>query len=244
VLVYDSKGSKWAEIAPSTTPSVVSNGTGVLLSVSASVTPSLSNPTNVSMLRWVVPHVESGPICFAVRLMEDTLPSPVTINPGDSLTVVYQFYFKADQIFTVNFAQLFFAFLLNYNSAVGTLTATDGTTVRVAAGGGGDNTYPQDAYIVVGNGSASFTRTAYKVVSEVARAEASAQILGGGGISWSYAFTFSQDTTITELALYVKMSNGKYVMLLYYVLPQPTVAKAGVPFTVTFRISLPYADRI
>jgi hypothetical protein len=246
VLVYDSRGNKWAEIAPSTTPSVSSNATGVLLSVSASVTPSLTNPTNVSMLRWVIPHVRNvggSTTYFSVRLAEDALPSPVTVNPGDSLTVVYQFYFKADQVYTENFAQLFFAFLLNHGSAVGTLTATDGSTVRVAASGGGDNAYPQNAYIVLGNGSARFSRTAYKVQSEVARAEASAQV-SGGGVSWSYAFTLNQDTAITELALYVKMSNGKYVMLLYYVLPQPTIAKAGAPFTVTFRISLPYADRV
>jgi len=105
------------------------------------------------------------------------------------------------------------------------------------------NNAPVNSYIVLGNGQAGFSRTAYRVVSEVARAEPSVQVYGGG-VSLSYAFTFSQDTTITELAVYVKLRSGKEVMVLYYVLPQPTVAKAGVPFTVTFRINLPYADRI
>jgi len=81
------------------------------------------------------------------------------------------------------------------------------------------------------------------VVSEVARAEPSVQVYGGG-VSLSYAFTFKQDTTITELAVYVRLRSGKEVMLLYYVLPQPTTAKAGVPFTVTFRINLPWMDRV
>ena len=250
VLVYDSKGNKWAEIALSSTPSVYSNSTGVLLSISGSVTPSLSDTTNVTMLRFIRPTeaasdgVSAG---LAVRLTEDTLPSPVTVNPGDSLTVVYQFYFKADQIFTENWAKVFFAWLYNVPSAKIGVTATDGTIgyvdPRAVSTSASANNVPVNCYIVVGNGQATFDRAAYKVVSEVARAEPSVQVYGGG-VSLSYAFTFSTDTTITELAVYVKLSDGKEVMLLYYVLPQPAVAKAGVPFTVTFRINLPYQDRI
>jgi len=252
LFVYDTRGNKWAEISLSTTPSVYSNATGVLLSVSGSVTPSLSAPSNVSMLRLVRPTVVDswGKTMYAVRLAEDTLPSPVTVNPGDSLTVVYQFYFKADQIFTENWARVFFAWLYNVPSAKISVTATDGSTDyidpyrRYEAG----TLYPTNnvivnCYIVVGNGQATFSRTAYRVVSEVARAEPSVQVYGGG-VSLSYAFTFSQDTTITELAVYAKLRSGKEVMLLYYVLPQPVTAKAGVPFTVTFRINLPYADRV
>ena len=250
LLVYDTTGNKWAEISLSTTPSIFYNSTGVLLSVSGSVTPSLSAAANVSMIRFVRPtFVYSGGNSpyYAVRMAEDTLPSPVTINPGDSLAVVYQFYFKADQIFTANWANAFFAWLYNVPAAKINVTATDGTTDYIdptaSAYNNPANNAPVNGYIVLGNGQATFSRTAYRVVSEVARAEPSVQVYGGG-VSLSYAFTFSQDTTITELAVYAKLRDGKEVMLLYYVLPQPTVAKAGVPFTVTFKINLPYADRV
>jgi len=251
VLVYDASGNKWTEISLSTTPSIFRNGTGVLLSVSGSVTPSLTQPTNVYMLRLVRPTCTRGfgyvGAVLATRLMEDTLPSPVTVNPGDSLTVVYQFYFKADQIFTENWARAFFAWLYNVPGAKIDVTATDGSTDYIDPYASDNNVpannAPVDCYIVVGDGQASFSRTAYRVVSEVARAEPSVQVYGGG-VSLSYAFTFSQDTTITELAVYAKLRDGKEVMLLYYVLPQPAVAKAGIPFTVTFRINLPYADRV
>ena len=249
LLIYDTKGVKWTEVSLSSTPSIYSNATGVLLSVSGSVAPSLDAPSDVSMLRLVRPTCadEWGDVIYAVRLAEDSLPSPVTVNPGDSLTVVYQFYFKADQIFTENWAKVFFAWLYNVPAAKINVTVTDGTTDYIDPYASyysyPANNAPVNAYIVLGNGQATFSRTAYKVVSEVTRAEPSVQVYGGG-VSLSYAFTFSTDTTITELAVYVKLKSGKEVMLLYYVLPQPTVAKAGVPFTVTFRINLPYADRV
>jgi hypothetical protein len=250
VLVYDSGGSKWAEISLSTTPSVYSNSTGVLVAISGSVTPSLTEAKNVAMLRVVRPTTATtgaAAAYYAVRLMEDTLPSPVTVNPGDSLTVAYLFYFKADQIFTANWGSLFFAWLYNVPGARINVTATDGATdyvdPRALATNQPANNAPVGCYIVVGNGQASFSRTAHRVVNEVARAEPSVQVYGGG-VSLSYAFTFSQDTTVTELAVYVRLRSGKEVMVFYYVLPQPAVAKAGQPFTVTFRVSLPYADRI
>jgi len=247
ILVCDSFGNKWAEIALSTTPSIYYNSTGVLLSISGSVTPSLSAPAEIAMLRFVRPTLNQLNPGLAVRLMEDTLPSPVTVNPGDSLTVVYQFYFKADQIFTENWAKVFFAWLYNVPAAKIDVTATDGTIGYVDPYAIDSyypaNNVPVNCYIVVGNGQATFSRTAYRVVSEVARAEPSVQVYGGG-VSLSYAFTFSQDTAITELAVYVKLTDGKEVMLLYYVLPQPATAKAGIPFAVTFRINLPYADRV
>jgi len=251
LLVYDTKGSKWAEISLSTTPSIYYNSTGVLLSVSGSVTPSLSAASNVSMIRLVRPtrqtYYKSYIPSFAVRLAEDTLPSPVTVNPGDSLTVVYLFYFKADQVFTANWAALFFAWLYNVPGAKINVTATDGTTDYVNPYAGTDSSpadnAPVGCFIVLGNGQASFNRAAYRVVSEVARAAPSVQVYGGG-VSLSYAFTFSKDTTVTELAVYVKLRSGKEVMILYYMLPQPTVATAGASFTVTFKIGLPYADRV
>jgi hypothetical protein len=255
LLVYDTKGNKWAEISLSTTPNIVMNSTGVLLTVAGSVTPSLSSPSNVSMIRFVRPtHEESvgstGPPYYALRILEDTLSSPVTVNPGDTLTVVYQFYFKSSQVFTSNWANTTFALLFNVPGAKIPVKTTDGSTDYIDPYNNvvwgtvyPPNNVPVNAYIVVGNGSASFSRTAYKVVSEVARAEPSVQVIGGG-VSLSYTFTFSKDTTVTEVAVYSKLSDNKEVMLLYYVLPAPVTAKAGVPFTVTFYISLPYQDRV
>jgi hypothetical protein len=251
LLVYDANGNKWTEISLSTTPSVYSNETGVLLSISGSVTPSLSAPTSVAMIRLVRPMGigtgSSVPAIYAARMAEDTLPSPVTVNPGDTLTVVYQFYFKSDQVFTENWARAFFAWLYNVPGAKVSVTATDGTTDYVDPGATSysnpANNAPVNAYILLGNGQASFSRTAYRVQSEVARAEPSVQVYGGG-ISLSYTFTLSQDTTITEAAVYAKLRDGKEVMLLYYVFPQPVQVKAGQPFTVTFRINLPWQDRV
>jgi hypothetical protein len=252
LLIYDTKGNKWTEVAVSTTPSITINATGILLSISGSVTPSLTAAANVSMIRLVRPMGNAQGyvypnIIYAVRIAEDTLSSPVTVNPGDSLTVVYQFYFKSDQLFTKNWANVTFAWLYNVPGAKTAVTATDGSTGYVdpyaSSYTSPANNAPVNTYIVVGNGQASFNRTAYKVVSEVARAEPSVQVYTGG-VSLSYAFTFSQDTTITELAVYSKLRDGKEVMLLYYVLPKPVTAKAGVPFTVTFYINLPWQDRV
>ena len=254
LLVYDTKGSKWTEISLSTTPSIVSNATGVLLSISGSVTPSLSAATNVSMIRLVRPTGNGKgtigsptPIFYAVRMAEDTISPAVTVNPGDSLTVVYQFYFKGDQVFTENWARAFFAWLYNVPGAKVSVTAADGTTAAIDPYApdfaSPANNAPVNAYIVIGSGAATFSRAAYKVASEVARAEPSVQVYGGG-VSLSYTFTLSQDATITEAAVYAKLMDGKEVMLLYYVFPQPVQVKAGPPFTVTFRINLPWQDRV
>lgn len=254
LLVYDTKGNKWTEVSLSTTPSVTSNATGVLLTISGSVTSSLTTATSVSMIRLVRPvgfsAYASGNPDYAVRMAEDTLPTPVTVNPGDSLTVVYQFYFKSDQVFTENWAKAFFAWLYNVPGAKTAVTATDGTTDYIDPYASAANSYcyppsnvPIGTYIVIGSGQASFSRTAYRVQSEVARAEPSVQVYGGG-VSLSYTFAPSQDTTITEAAVYAKLRDGKEVMLLYYVFPQPVQVKAGQPFTVTFRINLPYQDRV
>jgi len=251
LLIYDANGNKWTEISLSTTPSITSNATGVLLSISGSITPSLSAPTSVAMIRLVRPAWNNYPFSpfnfFAVRLAEDTLPSPVTINPGDTLTVVYQFYFKSDQVFTENWARAFFAWLYNVPGAKVSVTATDGTTDYIDPyASRGDylaNNAPVNSYIVIGSGSASFSRTAYRVQSEVARAEPSVQVYGGG-ITLSYTFVLGEDTTITEAAVYARLRDGKEVMLLYYVFPTPIHVRAGKPFTITFRMNMPYQDRV
>ncbi|MEM0060983.1 MAG: hypothetical protein QW726_03520, partial [Fervidicoccaceae archaeon] len=156
--------------------------------------------------------------------------------------------FKSSQLFTMNWANITFAWLYNVPGAKIPVKTIDDSTDYIdpfspSPSSSPANNVPVDTFIVVGNGQASFSRTAYKVVSEVTRAEPSVQAYGGG-VSLSYAFIFSQDTTITELAVYSKLTDGKYVMLLYYVLPQPVTVKAGTPFSVTFYINLPYQDRV
>jgi hypothetical protein len=252
LLVYDANGNKWTEVSLSTTPSITANSTGVLLSISGSVTPSISSPTTVAMVRLVRPSLNqligNTPIPrYAVRLAEDTISPAVTVNPGDSLTIVYQFYFKGDQVFTENWARAFFAWLYNVPGAKISVTATDGTTDYIDPYAPNPsspaNNAPINTYIVIGSGQASFSRTAYSVRAEVARAEPSVQVYGGG-ISLSYTFTLSQDATITEAAVYAKLRSGKEVMLLYYVFPQPAQVRAGQPFTITFRVNLPWQDRV
>ena len=251
VFVLDGTGAKWAEIALSTTPSFASNATGVLVTVTGSVAPSITEAKEVAKLRFIRPlglySTTGWPADAAFRLTEDVIDPPVTVNPGDTLTVAYQFYFKSDQVFTENWARAFFAWLYNVPAAKIEVTATDGSTTYVdpyaPSNTAPANNAPVNSYIVVGNGSATFSRTAYKVVSEVARAEPSVQVYGGG-IALSYSFIFERDTTVTELAVYVKLRNGKEVMVFYYVLPQPVQAKAYVPFSVTFRLNLPWEDRV
>jgi len=167
LLVYDTNGYKWTEISLSTTPSITSNSTGVLLTISGSVTPSLSAATNVSMIRLVRPTINTALanyVGYAVRMAEDTISPAVTVNPGDSLTVVYQFYFKSDQVFTENWARAFFAWLYNVPGAKVSVTATDGTTATIDPYAADmdfpASNAPVNAYIVVGNGQASFSRTA------------------------------------------------------------------------------------
>ena len=250
VFVLDGAGTKWTEISLSTTPSIAWNATGVLLVVTGSVTPSITEAQEVAVLRFLRPTCLGGyphPPAYGLRLAEDAVSPPVTVNPGDTLTVVYQFYFKSDQIFVENWARAFFAWLFNVPAAKIAVTATDGSTAYIdpyaSSSNVPANNAPVNSYIVVGNGSATFSRTAYKVVSEVARAEPSVQVYGGG-VTLSHSFLFEQDTTITELAVYVKLRDGKEVMVFYYVLPQPVQAKAYVPFSVTFRLNLPWENRV
>jgi hypothetical protein len=145
-------------------------------------------------------------------------------------------------VFTENWARAFFVWLYNVPGAKVSVTVTDGTTDYIdpyaSSYTNPANNALVNTYIVLGNGQASFSRTAYKVVSEVARAEPSVQVYGGG-VSLSYTFTLSQDTTVTEVAVYSRLRDGKEVMLLYYVFPEPVLVKAGQPFAVTFRVTCP-----
>jgi hypothetical protein len=233
-------------------PFILANGTGVLLSVTGSLDPAeyinpfglysgyrklmtatrLSSFVYVSYTRDVFTGINWGGITVVEGPGELTRPP----DWGEPISVVYQFYFKADQVFTVNFAKAFYAWLFNSEYGRVDVTATDGSTVPLDPMDG--ETLPVDTFIVVGDGQASFSRDAYRVAREVARAEPSVQVQGG--LALSAVFVFDRDVTVTEVAVYVRLRCGKEVMLLYYVYPQPVQVRAGEPFPAAFTVRFPF----
>jgi hypothetical protein len=180
----------------------------------------------------------------------------VKIREGDALTLLYAF--KFGEPYTVNWGKLFAAWLHNAPFTVYELTATDGSAVPVNAtwvvewqgflyypDGWGSWTVnftlgmvPEQVYVVVGDGQAQFSPLAYRVAREVARAEPSVQVVGKA-VKLSARFVLDRDVNVTETAVYAVMPNGKEVMILYRVLPQPVAVKAGQPFTIGFEVRLP-----
>jgi hypothetical protein len=195
--------------------------------------------TRVSSLQYAASWRDptTGIVWGGITVVEG--PSDLTRPPdwGEPISIVYQFYFKADQVFTVNFAKVFFAWLFNSEYGRVNVTATDGSTVLFDPMGNESNV-PVDTFIVVGDGQASFARDAYRVAHEIARAEPSVQMREG--LALSAVFVFDRDVNVTEIAVYVKLRDGKEVMLLYYVYPQPVAVKAGQPFPVAFTIRFPF----
>jgi len=102
---------------------------------------------------------------------------------------------------------------------------------------------PSETYVVLGDGLATFSRTAYRVQHEIARVEPNVTFTGGK-ITVSAAFVFDRDATVTEAAVYTRLRHGKEVMLLYYVFPRPVKVKAGQPFTVEFSLDIPYSGGV
>jgi hypothetical protein len=180
----------------------------------------------------------------------------IKIREGDALTLLYAF--KFGEPYTVNWGKLFAAWLHNAPFTVYELTATDGSTVLVNATwvvewqgwvplpGGGESwetnftlgMVPEQVYVVVGDGQAQFSPLAYRVASEVARAEPTVQVVGKA-VKLSARFVLDRDVNVRETAVYAVMPNGKEVMILYRVLPQPVAVKAGQPFTTGFEVRLP-----
>jgi len=97
---------------------------------------------------------------------------------------------------------------------------------------------PELTYVVVGDGQTQFSPFAYRVAREVARAEPTVQV-AGKAVRLSARFVLDRDVNVTETAVYAVMPNGKEVMLLYRVYPQPVAVKAGQPFVVGFEVRLP-----
>jgi len=232
-------------------PFMLVNSTGILLSVTGTLDPAeyfspfgvsesyrkLMTATRFSRLETVMSWrdpLRRGIVRGGIPVVNG--PSELARQPdwGEPISIVYQFYFKADQVFTVNFVKVFYAWLFNSEYGRVNVTATDGSTVLFDPMG--DNV-PIVAYIVVGDGQASFSRDAYRVAHEIARAEPAVQVKGG--LALSAVFVFDRDVTVTEAAVYVKLGGGKEVMLLYYVYPQPVTVRAGQPFVVSFPIVFP-----
>jgi hypothetical protein len=163
--------------------------------------------------------------------------------------VTYTFFFPKS-VFTENFVRLFVAFL--YNSAAGRVpvTATDGSSVLVDPytpdpWSAPAINVPVDTYIVLGDGQAQYSPFAYRVQREIARAKPAvltAGLTSPTTIALSYVFVFDRDVTVTEAAVYSRLTNGKEVMLLYYVFPRPVKVKSGQPFPVAFALFAPTVD--
>jgi hypothetical protein len=252
VTVKDSGGSQWGSAAAE--PPVFSESG---FTVSATFTAPYD--TNVSIIEISQPYTEifyvrsQRLIFYGYELMvRDYMSQPVYVGNGSRVTVTYDFVFTSDQpelryeIFTYNWYRMFAAWLYNSENGKVYVTATDGSQVLV------DPTKPTqdcparnvpvDTYIVVGDGQASFSKSAYRVAHEVARAEPEvirdAQHPHPGSVVVTRAFVFDRDVNVTEVAVYVKLRDGKEVMLLYYVPDEPVTVKAGQPLTVTFRVYL------
>ena len=180
----------------------------------------------------------------------------IKIREGDAITLLYAF--KFGEPYTANWGKLFAAWLHNAPFTVYELTATDGSAVAVNTtwvvewqgflyrpeGWGSWTTnftvgvVPELTYVVVGDGQAQFSPLAYRVAREVARVEPEVRVKGKT-VTLSARFVLDRDVTVTEVAVYAVMPNGKEVMILYRVLPQPVTVKAGQPFKTGFEVRLP-----
>ena len=251
VAVKDSGGSQWGSAAAE--PPVFSESG---FTVSATFT--APRDTNVSIIEMGQPYVER-PSAYSLYpwihyelIVRDYMSQLIYVANGSQVTVAYDFVFASDQpdlryeIFTYNWYRMFAAWLYNSENGKVYVTATDGSQVLVDPTRQTWNScarnVPVYTYIVVGDGQASFSRDAYRVAHEVARAEPEiirdVEIPPSGSVVVTRAFVFDRDVTVTEVAVYVRLTDGKEVMLLYYVPDEPVTVKAGEPLTVTFRVYL------
>ena len=252
MTLKDTGGSAWGS-AVLDPPTFTDTG----FSVSASFTAPYD--TNISVVEIYQPdtYVEftngtAYPYVTHDLMVRDFMGSPVPVASGSSVTVVYDFAFTSDQpelryeIFTYNWYRMFAAWLYNAENGKAYVTATDGSQAlvdptRPTWDSVGRNV-PIDTFIVVGDGQAVFSKSAYRVAREVARARPEvfydSQPPPAGSVVVSRALVFDRDVNVTEVAVYVKLTDGREVMLLYYVLDEPVAVRAGQPFVVTFRVYL------
>jgi hypothetical protein len=252
VVAVDTKGSSWGSAALNP-PSFGETS----FTVSATLTAPYN--TNISAVEIHQPTTNvvysdhtPCPHVYFILMVRDYFSPPVNVANGSQVTITYNFTFTSDQpelryeIFTYNWYRMFAAWLYNSGNGKVNVTATDGSQVLVdptrPTWNSTARNVPVDTYIVVGDGQASFSKSAYRVVHEVARAEPEIILDSrpppAGSVVVTRAFVFDRDVTVTEVAVYVKLTDGKEVMLLYYVPSQPVTVKAGQPLTVTFRVYL------
>ena len=248
----DTKGSKWGDAALDP-PVFAESG----FSVSASFT--APHDTNISVIEIYQPYTDvtywdstAYPAVVHDLMVRDYMESPVPVAGGSRVTVTYDFVFESDQpelryeIFTYNWYRMFAAWLYNAGNGKVNVTATDGSQALVdptrPTWDSRARNVPVDTFIVVGDGQVSFSKSAFRVAREVARAEPvviyDSHPPPAGSVVVTRAFVFDRDVNVTEVAVYVRLTDGKEVMLLYHVLGEPVAVKAGQPFTVTFRVYL------
>ena len=248
----DTGGSAWGSAALDP-PAFAESG----FSVSASFTAPYD--TNISVVEIHHPGTDVSygdstvyPYVFHELMVRDFMGSPVPVASGSRVTVTYDFTFTSDQpelryeIFTYNWYRMFAAWLYNAENGKVYVTTTDGSQALVdptrPTWNSAARNVPVDTYIVVGDGQTVFSKSVYRVAREVARARPEvfydSRPPPAGSVVVSRAFVFDRDVNVTEVAVYVKLTDGREVMLLYYVPDEPVAVKAGQPFTVTFRVYL------
>jgi len=253
VVAYGEAGAPVAVLPLKPVPVVRSNATGVALVVGGSkVLAAAARVVKVALVRPT-----SG---LAVRIAEDELPSPVTVGAGGNLTVVYTFFFAAEQLFVENFAKVFYAWLFNSPSGRVGLTTIRKANITLDPGiasDGAAGNVPVDTFIVTAylDERASFNRTACTFASlanltpewaalaslpESSRAEPKVEVYGGAIVIY-YTFP-SIPCASKEIALISRLKDGSEVMLMYAV-PPYTLCET-VPTTIAIWIEFPYEDRV
>ncbi|RLE86295.1 MAG: hypothetical protein DRJ67_07515 [Thermoprotei archaeon] len=191
----------------------------------------------------------------------DRLDPPVQLAAGDTLTVSYVFAFESGQLFVENWGKvlklLFAPSPLNV-----TVTDVNGDSVVIGILPSARYrsyyynhrlkhfTYVKGArlWLAVGDGAASFSRTAYRLAHEIARVQVSGVAVGNGStpLSISASFTPTEDVDVTEVGLIAdfKPYDGQAgtrvsVLLLYHTFDPPLHIPAGKTVTFTFKMAFP-----
>jgi len=183
-----------------------------------------------------------------ILIARDVLSSPISLSPGDTITITYQVSFTYDNPpFLKNFATLLFNYTLglrSYPVNIGPITATDESTVR-----GVDFGYDRyDPYAVVvydviserldvlfeGDAQSVYSPTKYRVESALATVSdvtLAAQVVNATHARIDLAgasYVFSSPVTIygAGATLYTDINigsgyAGKTILVLYFPLSEP-----------------------
>ncbi len=194
-------------------------------------------------------------------LTYDRLDPPIQLSAGDTLTVSYVFAFESGQLFVENWGKV-----LKLLFAPSPLNVTvmdingDSVVIGIVPSYPGVSyydthrlkhfTYVKGArlWLAVGDGAASFSRTAYRLAHEIARVQVSGVAVGNGStpLSISASFTPTEDVDVTEVGLIAdfKPYDGQAgtrvsVLLLYHTFDPPLHIPAGKTVTFTFKMAFP-----